>query len=398
MKHPWLWTAVCLVASVPLVVLLMRRQSAKDVPIVRIGVFNAALNRATDGELLAELRSGKSEQAARIAEIVQRAGVDVLLVCELDRDRAAETAVLLRTQYFGVSQHGLPPIDFEYSFAGEVNTGEPSGLDLDGDGRTDGPGDAFGFGAFPGQFGMALLSRHPILLDRVRTFRTLRWSAMPNALRPPGHWPDDVWAALRLSSKSHWDVPVGIGKQVVHMLCSHPTPPVFDGPEDRNGRRNHDEIRFWNDYLTPGSDAWITDDAGRAGGLANGESFVLLGDLNCDPVDGDAQRAALIALLQHPRVQDPEPRSDGAVLAAQKQWGANSAHRGDPAFDTSDFPDGSAGSRDSGPGNLRVDYALPSRDLTVGGGAVYWPLPLQPGGALVGASDHRLVFVDLELR
>ena len=57
---------------------------------------------------------------------------------------------------------------------------------------------------------------------------------------------------VRLSSKSHWDVPVKVGGHTVHVLASHPTPPTFDGEEDRNGRRNHDEIRFWADYVSPG--------------------------------------------------------------------------------------------------------------------------------------------------
>lgn len=401
MKRPWLWTGVCLVASVPFAWVLLHRQSAQPIapaiPVVRIATFNASLNRAKEGDLLAELRSGKSEQAARIAEIVQRAGVDILLVCEIDRDRAAETATLLATNFLVVSQQGQPPIDFAYSFVGEVNTGDPTGSDLDRDGKTDGPADAYGYGAFPGQYGMALLSRHPILLDRVRTFRMLPWGRMPNALRPDGLWPDDIWAKLRLSSKSHWDVPIGIGKQVVHMLCSHPTPPAFDGPEDRNGRRNHDEIRFWVDYLTSGSDGWIVDDKGAAGGLAANESFVVLGDLNCDPVDGEARHDAITALLAHPRVQDPQPTSAGAPVAAQKQWGNNATHRGDPALDTSDFPDAAGTAGDAGPGNLRVDYVLPSRDLIVRGSGVFWPTQFQPGGALVSASDHRLVFVDLEM-
>ena len=50
---------------------------------------------------------------------------------------------------------------------------------------------------------------------------------------------DDV----RLSSTSHWGVPVDVDGSTVRFLVSHPTPPVFDGAEDRNGTRNHDEIR-----------------------------------------------------------------------------------------------------------------------------------------------------------
>ncbi|HEX6812720.1 MAG TPA: endonuclease/exonuclease/phosphatase family protein [Planctomycetota bacterium] len=386
---------LCLVASVPFVVHLANRRSA-SVPVVRFATFNVEMYRKQPGALLGELRGGASAQARKIAEIVQRAQIDVLLLCELDRDDAAATAEVLAKEYFAVSQNKQEPIDFTFSWCGPVNTGEPTGLDLDRDGRTDGPGDAFGFGAFPGQYGMALLSRYPIQTDAVRTFRMLQWSAMPGALRPEGFYTDEAWAKLRLSSKSHWDVPLGVGtgagRFVVHALCSHPTPPVYDGPEDRNGCRNHDEIRFWTDYLTPDKAGWITDDAGAAGGLPDGERFVILGDLNSDPADGDARRDALVALLAHPRVQDPQPRSAAAVEERKRQWGANATHAGD-ATDTADFEDEIG----KGPGNLRVDYVLPARLLTVARCGVFWPRPYDAGGKLVDASDHRLVWVDVEV-
>ena len=384
-------SVLCLLASVPLVIHLANRRSA-SAPVVRFATFNVAMNRPQPGALLAELRGGGSAQAKQIAEIVQRAQIDVLLLCELDRDEAAATAEELAKEYFAKAQNGQQPIDFGYCYCAPVNTGEPSGLDLDHDGRTDGPGDAFGFGAFPGQYGMALLSCHPILKDSVRTFRMLRWSAVPGALRPEQYYSDEAWAKLRLSSKSHWDVPLGVGRFVIHALCSHPTPPVFDGKEDRNGCRNHDEIRFWVDYLTPDKASWITDDAGHAGGLGEGERFVILGDLNCDPADGDARRDALTALLAHPRVQDPQPRSTGAAEESKRQWGANATHLGD-ATDTADFEDEPG----KGPGNLRVDYVLPARLLTVARCGVFWPRAHEAGAGLVAASDHRLVWVDIEV-
>ena len=67
--------------------------------------------------------------------------------------------------------------------------------------------------------------------------------------RPRDWYSPEVLRSLRLSSKSHWDLPVRIGRRTVHVLASHPTPPTFDGPEDRNGTRNHDEIRFWAEYV-----------------------------------------------------------------------------------------------------------------------------------------------------
>jgi len=382
---------LCLCASVPLAWRLLRRAMPGDaVPFVRVATFNVALNRERPGQLLDELRAG-SDQARRIAEIVQRAEVDVLLLCELDRDDAATAAQVFARQYLNVSQHGQRAVDFAFSLVPPVNTGEPSDLDLDRDGKVGGPGDAYGFGAFPGQFGMAILSRHPIVAGAVRTFRELKWSAMPDAQRPADFYPDDVWPRLRLSSKTHCDVPIQVLGQRIHLLCSHPTPPVFDGKDDHNGCRNHDEIRFWVDYLTPDRAGWIVDDAGVAGGLPEGALFVLLGDLNCDPVDGAARRDALQALLAHPRVRDPEPQSEGAAVAATEQWGANSVQQGRAALDTGDFDD----TPGRGPGNLRVDYALPSRALAVLGSGVFWPPPQHPGADLASASDHRLVWVDV---
>ena len=236
---------------------------------------------------------------------------------------------------------------------------------------------------------MVVLSRFPIDVPAVRTFRKLRWSAMSDAAMPAGFWPDDVATALRLSSKSHQDVPIRLPDgRTLHVLVSHPTPPVFDGPEDRNGRRNHDEIRFWIDYVA-GAD-WIVADDGTRGGLAPDALFVVAGDLNADPEDGDSFDDPIGALLAAPRVAgEPAPTSAGAAAAGETQGGANVTHRGPHATDTADFAD------TPGPGNLRADYVLPCRDLEVVASGVFWPRPHEPGHDWLQASDHRLVWIDL---
>src|SRR3546814_8760084 len=89
---------------------------------------------------------------------------------------------------------------------------------------------------------------------------------------------------------------------VVHFLISHPTPPVFDGAENRNGLRNHDEIRLWAEYLSGAAIDWLYDDSGRRGGLAPDAAFVLAGDLTADPVDGDGYQHPVRLLLDHPRI------------------------------------------------------------------------------------------------
>lgn len=372
---------------------------------LRVATFNASLSPFSQGGLEAQLADPADPQARAIAEIIQRVDPDVLLINEFNFDEneggESRALALFMENFLEVPQNGAAPVRFDHVFLAPSNTGVPSGFDLDNDGSVGGGNDAFGFGAFPGHFGMVLLSKHPILEDRVRTFRRFLWKDMPGALLPDDPAtpaPKDWYAAeelevFRLSSKSHWDVPVKVAGRAVHILASHPTPPVFDGPEDRNGTRNHDEIRFWSDYVLPFRGRYIYDDEGRRGGLRFGRSFVVLGDLNADPFDGDSTGSAARQLLRNPLIaRQPVPASEGGAEAAALQGGANDPHRGDPAFDTADF-----GDRAPSPGNLRVDYVLPSRFLRIKRAGVFWPTQADPQAALVAASDHRLVYVDVKL-
>src|SRR6201999_1297636 len=106
---------------------------------------------------------------------------------------------------------------------------------FDAGGWVGGGGDALGFGEFPGQYAMAVLSRFPIDAKHARTFRKFLWRDMPGAVMPPGWYSPEELDVLPLSSKSHWDVPIRVGRTTLHVLASHPTPPAFDGDEDRNG-------------------------------------------------------------------------------------------------------------------------------------------------------------------
>jgi hypothetical protein len=371
---------------------------------VRFATFNASLNRANAGDLAAELAEPGSEQPATIAEIIQRTRPDVLLINEFDYDADHASLALFQENYLSVPQDGARPIRYPYAYTAPSNTGVFSGFDLDNSGAAGDflPNDSFGFGFFEGQFGMAVYSRFPIDERRIRTFQHFLWKDMPGALLPDDpavEGPADWYSAeelevFRLSSKSHWDVPIRVGGETVHFLVSHPTPPVFDGEEDRNGTRNHDEIRFWADYIDPTRSGYIYDDAGRHGGLAHRANFVIAGDLNSDPLDGDSIPGSAQLLLEHRAVNvSRTPTSDGAVEAAANQGGINDDHLSDPAEDTADFSD-------DAPGNLRADYVLPSRTLRMRDAGVFWPTTDDPLFALVGefpfpSSDHRLVWVDI---
>ncbi|QDV85114.1 hypothetical protein TBK1r_40680 [Stieleria magnilauensis] len=344
---------------------------------LRIATFNVSLYGKRQGEIRERLSARDDRQAKRIASIVQTIRPDVLLINELDHEPDAAPARLLAENYFAVAQNNangdgkLPPVIFPYIYSAPSNTGIDSTLDLNNDGQLGSGNDAWGYGIYPGQYSMTVYSRFPIDTASIRSFQTLRWKDLPGAIRPVDpatgqpYYDDATWSKLRLSSKNHIDVPIQIGDRVLHVLASHPTPPVFDGPEDRNGARNHDEIEFWNHYLSDddAADTWLIDDDGRAGPLDADASFVVMGDLNADPIDGSGRREAITRLLNHSRTRDVQQSK------------------------TADFGRN---------GLMRVDFVLPSKDLNVIDSGVFWPTGDDPQSTWIKASDHRLVWIDVK--
>ena len=275
-------------------------------------------------------------------DILGEVNADILVLQNLDYDLDQKALTAL------VAALEARSIDYPFVFASAPNAGLMTELDLDGDGRLGGAGDAQGYGRFYGQGGMAVLSRYPVDQARVSDFSAFLWRDMPDALLPrtaDGPFPSEAAQEVqRLSSHGHWVLPVMhpvFGE--ITVMTYHATPPVFDGPEDRNGKRNHDETFFWHHYLN------------GVFGEAPTRGFVLLGDANLDPVAGDGRGEAIRALLDDPRLQDPLP---GLPTVRWSQLG-----------------------------DMRVDYLLPSADWRIADAAVH---PRNPD-----ASRHSLVWVDL---
>jgi hypothetical protein len=334
---------------------------------IRIAIYHTELRRDGPGLLLRDIMSSDDPQVLATLKVIRNADADILVLAGFDYD-----ANLVALNAYADQLGG-----YQFRFARRPNRGLSTGVDIDGDGKTGRPADAHGYARFSGQGGLAVLSRFPIADDAAQDFSDLLWRDLSGQNMPPG-----VFADLRLSTTGHWRVPVQLpGGQRLDLLTWHATPPVFDGPEDRNGWRNHDEAAFWLKYL----EGSLED---RPGILP-----VVAGFANLDPADGDGRPSALTALLTHPALTDPKPISAGAVRAAADDGGANTRHSGDPALDTVDWPDGP-----NRPGNLRVSYVLPSTAFKVVASGVLWPDPDSSLGRDVAqASRHRLVWVDLIL-
>ena len=314
---------------------------------LRVATYNLGLGRDGPGVLLKDILEQKPDVMA-LAGIISRNAPDVILLTGFDNDY----------QNLALRQfNALAGLQFPFIFAPLGNEGSDSGLDINGNGRLRDWNDAWGFGRFEGSKGMALLSRYPI--GKSRVFNRLLWQDFgPNPQAPDAapYYPAALWSQLRLAAHSLWDVEILAPSLPFHILAAHPTPPVFDGPENANGLRNAAEISFLNRYL---SGEAFQDDSGQFAPLAE-VPVVVLADLNAALDQGSSLKPALRGLLAHPRLHPM---------------------RAHPTVDWDST------------GKMQVDYVLPDHALTVLDTGVFWP---EASPLLEAAKTrHRLIWVDI---
>ncbi|MEL6610078.1 MAG: endonuclease/exonuclease/phosphatase family protein [Pseudomonadota bacterium] len=294
------------------------------------------------------MRDRAADIDAILATIVQ-ATPDIITLHDVDWDAGLVAATAFQTR---LARSGW---DMPHLVARRPNSGMATGLDMDGDGRVGRARDAQGYGLFSGAGGMIMLSRYPIL--SVDDYSDVLWSGLAWARLPRvdgAPFPSArAQGAQRLSSVGHWAVAIDTPGAPVTVLTHHATPPVFDGPEDRNGLRNRDELLFWARWAE-------TMETG---------AYVLAAVTNLDAKRGDGLRDAWAALAPH--FQDVAPKSADAD--------------GVPSDVTARFEQ---------PGPLRTTHVLPATGCPVTGSGLIWPE--EPRG--LGDrrfTRHALVYVDM---
>ena len=374
-------------------------------------------------------------QIRNIAAIIQKNRPDVLLINEFNNDGkgSEETMKLFQDNYlkYGQSLNGanggdlLEPIEYPFYESYATNTGLNSGMDLNNNGSTTDPEDAFGFGYYHGHYAFGLMSKYEIDKKNTRTFQNFLWKDMkeedgktpvsvpkvvrntdgqgnqlPNDLKVGDDWfNEDEWNQLRLSSKNHVDVPIIVNGKPIHLLLSHPTPAAFDTFSDANIIRNKYEIMFWKHYIE--NQDWIYDDSGKTGGIdGSKEKFIIMGDLNADNFESKnnpATREGIKKLTSSNLVnQDFVSGKHVPTSIGGKEEPNNNEHV-KPEARTLLF-------------GLRVDWVLPSSSIEIKNSGVYWAGQNEPGRLLFNdprigqygnskeiSSDHRFVWTTIKV-
>lgn len=383
----------------PLSCLLLLATACQTQESVRVATFNLAMSPDAPGTLSLQLDSASNAQGQSVAEILQRTRPDVVVLTSIDLGPDGAHLDLLIQNYLSVGQVGLEPLSYPHRYLPPGNSGVPSGVDLNGNGILGEPADALGWGLYPGQYGMAILSRYPIRESEVRNFQRFLWKDMPDAILPDDPTTEAsgdrlstrALEVLPLASRAHVDLPIETPEGLVHVLAAYPISPLEGDDALFSAARNHDELRFWADYIVPEKSEYIYDDAGLKGGLPADMPFVLAGSLGADPFDGESKEFAARQLVFHDSIHAAiatgalVPQSEGALEYAALEPELSSGQAGDPQNDTTSE-------------GLREDYVLPARALEIQDSGVFWPATYEARYALVAedlSSNHRLVYCDV---
>lgn len=319
---------------------------------IKIATYNTELSQKGPGLLLRALDSGRDPKVEAALATIIEANADILVLQGIDWDLEHKTLTALSAR--------LADLEYKFTFSREPNRGQTTLLDMNGDGRKFTAADAQGYGAFRGAQGMVVLSRYPLLSETLIDLSNMLWRDLPGADLPEYEdgtaFPSvEAQYIQRLSSTNHWILPVQVSEQeTLNLMIFHASPPVFDGPEDQNGKRNRDELRLWQ-YALDRSDI-----------LPNDQRVILIGDANSDPDKGAGHKDAITALLTHPRLQDPTPQGE-AYGSATVLWPQT--------------------------GPMRVDYILPDHRLSAVASGVLFPKDQDHPAHR--ASRHYLVWVEI---
>jgi len=341
---------------------------------IRFGQYN--IRELTTRALL----DPNDEKARAAASIIRAHAPDILSIDEIQYDYPDTPDPGLPGTGLNARRFAdtfLADLGYRYDWMTPGNAGVRSGFEA--------PYETIGFARFPGEYGTALLSRFPIRAAEAVSFRRFLWRDLPEnrladlneSLRARGKPP--VPDGFPLFDKDVSDVPVEIDGRMIHVIVAHTAPPVY---ERHNVARNADHLRFLDTFVAGRPLPGIRP-------LDPEAPFVLIGDLNCDPEDGEGDAEAIRRLIENPRILAFFPEGSGSRGANPRR---NTFLAGggvpNPPLDFNVL-------------QLQLDYILPSKHFANPRGLVHWPDVRSQKDALMvarRASDHFFLMVEVEIR
>jgi len=125
----------CAIAFLP-ALFVSTLASSQEEQMLKVATFNVSMEATnykalgmepSDQVLQYVLSTGEHSQVKNIAEIIQRVNPDILMLNEFDyiADKRKGVDAFVKN-YLNVSQGGLEPVDYPYTYVATVNTGEPT--------------------------------------------------------------------------------------------------------------------------------------------------------------------------------------------------------------------------------------------------------------------------------
>ena len=215
-RRTWTACSMLAVAAVAAALVTPPPAAAHGQRTVRFSTFNASLNRSNAGDLVADLSTPGNQQAANVAEI-DPAGPARRAAGQRVRLRPGGAAACSRPTTCPCPTTASAPIDYPYRYIAPSRTpGSPRATTSTTTDRSVAPTTPSGSASSPGQFGMAVYSKYPIDDRQGPDVPALpvEGHAGRAASRRPAHCRSADWyspaelGVFRLSSKSHWDLPI----------------------------------------------------------------------------------------------------------------------------------------------------------------------------------------------
>jgi len=241
-----------------------------------------------------------NKQLKKVKEIVSLYEPELLFINEIQYDIDGAPNDNFKTNGENLNKlNSILGTQLKYISFYPANTGKNAKRNSQGEYYSDpnSPGardfaDQVNFGTIPHQYSSGLLSKYPIVEEKVIT--DIEWKAFNPQIDLTKFTTGDGKALpsdMELFDKNFLDVTLDVKGKMIHVIVLHTVPAYhFGNKKSPNYLRNRDQLRFLEWYLSGKTDIDVTLLGIKP---IKGESFIAAGDWNVDPTSDNPGSAVL---------------------------------------------------------------------------------------------------------